>query len=103
MEVYGETESMGPLGGKLQMDLPEPLRGKWTSLGEFLDYMESQGIDINVATYVGSGGVRAYVMSYEDRPPTHAELEEMKAIVRRSMEEGAFGRSATRSECATSS
>jgi N-acyl-D-amino-acid deacylase len=93
-EVYGETESMGPLGGKLQMDLPEPLRGKWTSLGGFLDYMESQGIDINVATYVGSGGVRAYVMGYEDRPPSDAELEEMKAIVRRSMEEGAFGISA---------
>jgi N-acyl-D-aspartate/D-glutamate deacylase len=93
-EIYGETESMGPLGGLREQDLPDELRGKWTSLGEFLDFMEAQGIDINVASYVGSGGVRANVMGYEDRPPTADELEEMKAIVRRSMHEGAFGISA---------
>jgi len=93
-EIYGETTSMGPLGGKQEDSLPDSLKGKWTTLGEFLTFMERQGIDINVATYVGSGGIRAYVMGYEARPPTDAELDEMKGLVRQAMKEGAFGVSA---------
>jgi N-acyl-D-amino-acid deacylase len=93
-EIYGETTSMGPLGGKQEDDLPPELHGKWTSLGEFLDYMERTGIDINVASYVGSGGIRAYVMGYEDRPPTEDELVQMKALVHQAMKEGALGVSA---------
>ena len=93
-EVYGETTSMGPLGGKRETDLPGELEGKWTTFGEFLDFMESQGISTNVLSYVGSGGVRANVMGYADREPTEEELEEMKEIVRQAMREGAFGISA---------
>ena len=93
-EVYGETTSMGPLGGKRETDLPEELQGKWTSLGEFLDFMESQGSSSNFLSYVGSGGVRANVMGYEDRPPTEDELEEMQEVVREAMRDGAFGISA---------
>jgi N-acyl-D-amino-acid deacylase len=93
-EIYGETTSMGPVGGKQEDGLPESLKGKWTTLGEFLTYMEETGIDINVASYVGSGGIRAHVMGYQDRPPTESELEEMKALVRQAMKEGAFGVSA---------
>ena len=60
-EIYGETESMGPLGGLQLNELPDELLGKWESFGEFLDYMEEVGISINVASYVGSGGLRAMV------------------------------------------
>lgn len=90
-EVYGETVSMGPLGGKRETDLPNELEGKWSSLGDFLDYMETQGISVNVISYVGSGGVRANVIGYEDRVPSSEELEEMQEIVRQAMREGAFG------------
>jgi len=93
-EVYGETTSMGPLGGKRETDLPEELEGKWTTFGEFLDFMEAQGVSCNFLSYVGSGGVRANVMGYEDRPPRDEELEQMEAIVRQAMREGAFGISA---------
>lgn len=93
-EVYGETTSMGPLGGKRETDLPEELEGKWTTFGEFLDFMEAQGVSCNFLSYVGSGGVRANVIGYEDRPPTDEELEQMEAIVRQAMREGAFGISA---------
>jgi N-acyl-D-amino-acid deacylase len=93
-EIYGETESMGPLGGLHLNELPDELLGKWESFGEFLDYMEEVGISINVASYVGSGGLRAMVMGYDDRPPTDDELEQMLALVRISMREGALGVSA---------
>ena len=90
-EIYGEDVSMGPLGGHRRNDLPDDLLGKWESFGEFLDYMEKVGISINVASYVGSGGIRANVMGYDDRPPTHDELAQMLEIVRQSMREGALG------------
>jgi len=93
-EIYGETVSMGPLGGQRRNELPDELLGKWESFGEFLDYMEKVGISINVASYVGSGGIRANVMGYDDRPPTHDELAQMLEMVRKSMREGALGVSA---------
>lgn len=93
-EIYGETVSMGPLGGQRRNELPDELLGKWESFGEFLDYMEEVGISINVASYVGSGGIRANVMGYEDRAPTNDELEQMLELVRTSMSEGALGVSA---------
>jgi N-acyl-D-amino-acid deacylase len=93
-EIYGETESMGPIGGLQLNELPDELLGKWESFGGFLDYMEEVGISINVASYVGSGGLRAMAMGYDDRPPTDDELEQMLELVRQSMREGAFGVSA---------
>ena len=93
-EVYGETVSMGPLGGQRRNELPDELLGKWESFGGFLDYMEEVGISINVASYVGSGGIRANVMGYDDRPPSDEELEQMKELIRESMREGAMGVSA---------
>ena len=93
-EIYGETFSMGPLGGRIESNLPEELRGKWETLGGFLDHLGETGIAINVASYVGSGSVRAYVMGYEDRAPTEEELERMLALVRDAMADGAFGVSA---------
>ncbi|HET7294132.1 MAG TPA: D-aminoacylase [Vicinamibacteria bacterium] len=96
-EVYGEVISPGPLGGKMEAALieeegiPAEARDKFKTLGGFLDFMDAQGAAANVASYVGSGGVRAYVMGYVSRAPTPAELAEMKALVRRAMEEGALG------------
>ena len=93
-EIYGETESMGPIGGLQLNELPDELLGKWESFGGFLDYMEEVGISINVASYVGSGGLRAMAMGYDDRPPTDDELEQILELVRQSMREGALGVSA---------
>lgn len=49
------------------------------------------GLGVNVAPFVGHGSVRRAVMGTEDRAPTTAELEEMKALVRTAMESGAWG------------
>ena len=93
-EIYGETFSMGPRGGRIESTLPEELEGKWETLGGFLDYLEETGTAINVVSYVASGTVRAYVLGYEDRAPTDEELEQMLGLVRDAMSEGAFGVSA---------
>ncbi len=49
------------------------------------------GLGVNAAQFVGHGSVRRAVFGAEDRAPTAAELEEMRALVRTAMEEGAWG------------
>ena len=51
----------------------------------------TEGVGPNVALLVGHGTVRRLVMGMEDREPTHEELEEMKALVKEAMEQGAYG------------
>jgi len=49
------------------------------------------GTGPNVAMFVGHGSIRREVLGSEDRAPTEAELDEMKELVRRAMEDGALG------------
>jgi N-acyl-D-amino-acid deacylase len=65
----------------------------WGSYGEYLDALRQEGTSVNVVPVVGHGVLRTGVMGEENRPPTAGELEEMRAAVRRAMEEGAFGMS----------
>ncbi|MGD8505683.1 MAG: D-aminoacylase [Candidatus Bathyarchaeota archaeon] len=65
----------------------------WSTFGEYLEQMEKKRIALNVASLVGHGTVRTTVLGVQKKPPTTAELEEMKALVRQSMEAGVFGMS----------
>ena len=96
LEVMGEGWSMGPLNdamkeeiirrqGDIRFDI------EWTTLGEYLQYLESRGISNNVASYIGATTVRIHELGEEDRPPAPEELERMKALVAQAMEEGALG------------
>ena len=96
LEVMGEGWSMGPLNaamkkesleqqGDIKFDIP------WTTLGQYLEHLVQRGISPNVASFVGATTVRVHELGYADRPPTPAELERMKALVRQGMEEGALG------------
>jgi len=96
LEILGEGWSMGPLNEAMKKELVDDQVDikydiEWTSLGEYLEYLEKRGISTNVASFVGNGGVRQYVMGYENRPATAAELEKMKDLVREAMEQGAVG------------
>ena len=53
--------------------------------------LEKGGVGVNVALLIGHGSVRRNVMGAENRAPSAEELERMKALVRRGMDEGAFG------------
>jgi N-acyl-D-amino-acid deacylase len=96
LEVMGEGWSPGPLNDEMKQ---ESLRQQgdikydieWTTLGEYLDYLARRGVSTNVASFVGAATVRIHTIGYEDRAPTPQELEAMRALVRRAMEEGAMG------------
>ena len=92
----GEGESMGPLNPamkklfkELQSDIKYDIT--WTTLGEYLEFLEKKGISTNVASFVGATTVRIHEVGYENRAPTPAELDRMRALVRQAMEEGALG------------
>lgn len=95
-EVMGEGKSMGPLNEEMKRRLPSEQRDlkfdvAWTSLSEYLQHLEKRGVSPNVASFLGAGTVREYVLGQEDRKPTPAELERMCELVRVEMEGGALG------------
>ena len=96
LEVMGEGWSMGPYNDKMKEEELEQEGDikydiNWTTLDEYLNYLEDKGISCNVASFVGAGTVRIYVLGYEDRAPNKEELSKMKELVKEAMEEGALG------------
>ena len=96
LEVMGEGWSMGPLNDEMkvlalsrQADIRYPI--EWTSLGEYLEHLERRGIAPNVASFVGATTVRIHELGERDVDPTPAQLDRMRALVRRAMDEGAMG------------
>jgi N-acyl-D-amino-acid deacylase len=59
--------------------------------GRFLEAMESHGMSMNAASFLGAGTLRAYVKGQAQGDPTAAELDSMRAVMRRAMEDGALG------------
>ncbi|MCU0380000.1 MAG: D-aminoacylase [Chitinophagaceae bacterium] len=96
LEVMGEGWSMGPLSEKMKLQ-EEANQGdikykiSWNTLGEYLQFLEQKGISCNVASFVGAATVREYVIGEDNRAPTPAEMDSMKALVRQAMREGALG------------
>jgi N-acyl-D-amino-acid deacylase len=95
-EIMGEGESMGPVNDRVrehmlreQSDIKYDIQ--WNTLADYLKYLEKRGVSCNVASFLGATTVREYVIGFEDRPPTPAELDQMRDLVRREMEAGALG------------
>ncbi|MEP2770973.1 MAG: D-aminoacylase [Fulvivirga sp.] len=96
LEVLGEGWSMGPLTDSMKIDMKEDQVDikydiEWTTLGDYLKYLEDKGISTNVASFVGNGTVREYVIGMDNRPATEEELTAMKELVDEAMKEGAVG------------
>ena len=92
LEVFGEGWSEGPLNEEMKVEeYSENNPPSWTTLREFLETLEANGISTNVASFVGATTVRIHEVGYDDRAPTADELERMKELVRQAMEEGAMG------------
>ncbi|MEM1397412.1 MAG: amidohydrolase family protein, partial [Pseudomonadota bacterium] len=96
LEVMGEGWSMGPLNDAMKDDMRARMADvtfdiEWTTLGEYLQYLEDRGVAQNVASFVGATTVRIHEVGFEDRPPSLEELGRMKALVAEAMEEGAMG------------
>ena len=96
LEVMGEGMSMGPLNEIMKRDMLESQGDikfgiEWTTLGEYLEYLERKGVSTNVASFVGAATVRVHALGYQDRAPTSKELQQMRQLVSQAMREGAVG------------
>ena len=95
-QIMGEGWSMGPLNDRMKKQLvaeQDDLKFdiEWTTLAEYLKYLEKRGVSQNVASYVGATTIRQYVLGENDVQPTPAQLQQMRELVRQAMEEGALG------------
>ena len=96
LEVMGEGWSMGPLSDEmkaLSLDRQADIKYDipWTTLGEYLQFLENKGVSPNVASFLGATTLRIHEIGYEDRPPTDEELENMRSLAHQAMKEGALG------------
>ena len=94
-QIFGEG-SMGPLSddmkrrrvsgqGDLRFEIP------WTTLAEYMTYLEKHGISQNAASFVSATTIRENVIGLEDKAPTAEQLDRMRELVRQEMETGALG------------
>ncbi len=96
LQVMGEGWSMGPLTPamkaeqkRLQGDIKYDIA--WTTLGDYLGYLEKKGISTNVASFVGAATLRIHEVGQDNKKPTPEQLARMQELVRQAMREGALG------------
>jgi N-acyl-D-amino-acid deacylase len=95
-EITGEGASIAPLNDALVRSAqPTYDRFKVTldfrTLDEYFGRLEKNRPAINVGTFVGAGGIRAYVMGNGQKTATPADLDGMKKLVDQAMQHGALG------------
>jgi N-acyl-D-amino-acid deacylase len=95
-EILGESGSAGPVFGPAVDEFDKSLKRTgiqrdWKTLGEYFARLERQHFSVNIASYVGSGQVRADVIGYTNRPAHDDEMDAMKQLVEQAMREGAIG------------
>lgn len=108
LEVFGEGVSNGPLNARMKEELWDLFAAQagseeeaatllggrqipWTTLDEYLSFLESKGVSTNVASLIGAATVRQHVIGEDNRVPTAEELVRMQDLVREAMAEGALG------------
>jgi len=96
LEIFGEGESMGPLTDDMRAEaLREQADIKydipWHTLTEGLETLVKHGVSPNVASFIGAATPRINVLGRANRAPTPAELDQMRALTAKAMQEGALG------------
>src|SRR5882672_8214938 len=96
-EVTGEGSSIAPVNDRLIQEAKAQaeyfgVAQNWRTLADYFRRLETQSRPaINMATFIGAGGVRNYVIGKDDRPATRSEIEQMEQLVATAMEQGALG------------
>ena len=96
--ILGEGDTPAPVNDKLLALITDTagrrVAPRFTGphgFGQWLDFMAQRGVSENVGSFVGSGTVRGYAKGGSMAGFTLAERDTVRAMVRRSMEDGAFG------------
>src|SRR6266404_3422854 len=95
-EITGEGDSAAPLNEAIVQANRHKydhyhITPDWRTFQQYFARLEKQGMGINLASYVGATQVRRMVLGDDDKQPTPAQLDQMKALVRQGMREGTVG------------
>ena len=95
-EITGEGGSVAPLNDAIIAADHDTyahyhITPDWRTFSQYFARLEKQGMGINLATYVGATQVRRMVLGDGDVQPTPVQLDQMRALVRQAMLEGAVG------------
>jgi len=63
----------------------------WSTYGEYIRAVQETGLSMNVMGLIGHGTLRLAAMGYSDAPATAEQMEHMKSLLARSLDEGAAG------------
>ena len=96
LEIFGEGESMGPLNDAMRAEYENQEADfhydvTWHTLAEGLDTLAHRGISTNIASFIGAATPRVNVLGRANRAPTAAELDQMRALTAKAMQDGALG------------
>jgi N-acyl-D-amino-acid deacylase len=96
LEIFGEGSSEGPYTDSMKAmeqrnegDIKYNLT--WTTLKDYLQTLQRNGVSTNVASFAGAATLRENVVSFDNRTPDSAQLEKMETLTRQAMEDGALG------------
>lgn len=96
--ILGEGDTPAPVNDKLLSLVTDStsrrLAQRFTGahgFGQWLDFMVARGASENIGSFVGSGTVRGYAKGAEMGAFTAAQRDSSMAMVRRAMQDGAFG------------
>jgi N-acyl-D-amino-acid deacylase len=96
LEIFGEGESMGPLSDAMraeelsqQSDIKYDIT--WHTLNEGLEALVRHGVSPNIASFIGAATPRINVLGRANRAPNAAELDQMRQLTAKAMEDGALG------------
>ena len=97
LEVFGEGWSQGPLNAKMKADALRDMTDEnryainWSTLDEYMRYLQARGSSVNFASFVGAATVRIHELGNAKCAPNAEELGRMTALVEQAMQEGALG------------
>jgi len=97
-EITGQDGfSWGPIGGpEIELTRKNFLDQygeelKWNTIGDFLNDFSQRKFSVNIATMVGLGTIREFIVGLDDRPANPDELKRMQLEVIKAIEKGAIG------------
>jgi N-acyl-D-aspartate/D-glutamate deacylase len=92
-EILGEDTSGGPSQGKRppRVVSSHGTTHTWTTFAGYLEALESHGISVNVASYVGLGTLLDCVLADAIDRPDHTQLDAIKRLLDEAMKDGALG------------
>src|SRR5215204_2293117 len=95
-QIMGEGGSMGPLNDRMKKQMKDDQGDlkydiAWTTLAEYLQYLEKRGVSQNVASYIGATTIRINVLGEADVQPTPEQMQQMRDLVEKEMRAGALG------------